>query len=1047
MPDADPATNQQPVWTRLLEKLVLTAADHARLAAERGFSDRTIKELQFRTSQAQNRPLIQSLAEEFPPAALEHLGILIKGDDGYFPNGIFCGWGATGNYARNEDGSFKTDSRGRKRRERRQGVNPILIPYLDAGGKPETIRPHKDNIRKADDIDDLDEDYTGLFVYCAHLLRTVAASPLYNSDLHRTFCVITEGEFKGGALWQCGIPALAMPGIQSLRNVAFRRRLVGLLKECGITDVIVCFDNEIKDDPSLPNYKPDEWDRVDTIVYARYTANTLYSEGIRSTRIASLPDEWRIKGKADWDSALATFVRDAGDHEKGTERARREFLKVLKAAKHERDCRDLFASTLHRIIEAKLARLYHSPKVPIGGDEEKRLGYRIRKLDTIPGQIDHRMRLGSGFLDVHGVHYIRKPVKPRGWPDEEMQMIARERDLAKSTQDWATKRYYDELLAGIPTAVSNFAARCKYRLISAEGNIEYLLHVRNVHNESTEQHVRISAEELFSRSGFHKWAIAKVRGSWAAGEKDTQALMMDFQATSAFREIHEIDTYGYSDTCNLWKFANVAFTPEGKELRPDKDLVFWYNGIGYQTDFDKSRIGEGFSQGAPTLPEKLSIDDAIASFILLGNHLFNALGDFAGWLAIGGVISYCVHPEIFRTYMGAPGIWFTGRRGGGKSTIAEWLIQIWGFTPKLNISLGPNTTFTSIGRELAKYSCLPLPMDEFDAILTDPRVQEMLKNAFTRLAGRKATFDGTKQTRGIKPETTPFVLGENSSRNSATRSRYLNISVLDEKSIGDKKQRLLEMNENAHRFPHIGYFVMRNRPKFAEMVMDSLHAWVDDAVVARFVPRIRDRFISGLPYAAFMALARMLRELATTDEQRVELDTFISNDIAFKTFAMEHGSESQKEITETSFANQFWQDVLNLLQIGVQNANYKKLFALKYATFDNDGRISDSDREKFEDSTPVMFMAYETAFLIYEQEIRKAGRVPRLAILDLAREMKREKYWVRPKKDESHKMSIDGVGRPVCWVFNLIEHPFGEEFIDALTARKQATADHSNGQP
>lgn len=1041
MPESQ-AIDKSAIWTRLWEKLVLTAGDQKKLQSERGFADEVISKLGFRTSQAQNRAIIDSLADDFPVAQLERLGILVKGDDGYFANGIFCGWGPTGDYVKNADGSFKLDRHSSKIRERKQGVNPILIPYLDAGGKVETLRPHKDNVRRPDAVDDLDEDYTGLSVYCPHILRTVSTSNLF-TDAQRGFCVLTEGEYKATALFQAGIPALAMPGIQSARNGAFRRKLVQLLKDFQITDVVICFDNEIKDDPAFPNYKADEWDRVDTIVYARYTAATLYREGIKSTKIANLPDDWRVRGKADWDSSLARFVNEAGgDIHKGTVNARREFLKVLRGARIEQDCRDLFASTLHRIIEAKLARLYHVPMCPIGGDNERRLGWKIKKLQDVPGDEDYRLQLGQAFVNVQGVHYTRKPIKK--WKDDEFGAIKRARDTARQTGEWARYNYYKELIAGLPFPISNFAARCNFRLVSSEGRIEYLLNVRNIHNERTEQHVRITADELCRRTEFHKWAIANVRGSWAGGEKDSQALMMDFQAQSAFREIHEIDTYGYSDKCNLWKFADRAFTPDGKMILPDKDMVFWYNGIGYQTDFDKQRIGDGFSQGAPTLGE-LDVGAAIDSFILFAEHLKAAVGDYGGWLAVGAILAYAVHPEIFRTYMGVPGLWFTGRRGGGKSTIAEWLIQIWGFNAKLNISLGPDTTYTSIGRELSKYGCLSLPFDEFDATQTDPRVQEMLKNAFTRLSGRKATFDGTKHTRGVKPETTPFVLGENSSRNSATRSRYINLSILDEKSFGDKKARLLEMNKSAHLFPNIGHFIMKNRSKFAELVLDQVNKWVDDPVVAKFVPRIRERFISGLPMAAFISSAMLLRDHAN-EEAKQKLTAILDQQAEFHTFAMEHGSESQKEVTDTSYVNTFWQDVLNIIQTGGTHVNYRRFFSLKYADIDEENRIKCSKDHHGPDMTPVMFMAYDSAYHIYSQEIRKAGKEARLSITDLARELKREKYWVRPKKDESHKMSIEGVGRPVCWVFDLTEHPLGEELIDALDAKTAAArAGGTNG--
>ena len=61
---------------------------------------------------------------------------------------------------------------------------------------------------------------------------------------------------------------------------------------------------EIKDDPKLPNYKPDVTDRYDTQYYAYLMAKMLNKSGFE-TIIGTLPDSWRVQGKIDIDGALA----------------------------------------------------------------------------------------------------------------------------------------------------------------------------------------------------------------------------------------------------------------------------------------------------------------------------------------------------------------------------------------------------------------------------------------------------------------------------------------------------------------------------------------------------------------------------------------------------------------------------------------------------------------------------------------------------------------------------------------------------------------------
>jgi hypothetical protein len=1024
---------QSQMWHALYERLMLNAADQAKLQKERGFSDDLIKLAGLRSSHPGNRELIASLAEKFPPAQLAYVGIFYEYDGDYMPSQFFYGLGPTGREI--EDPKTR-----KKKRERKMGVNPVLIPYLDAAGQCFQIKPHKDNVKKPKDIDELDEEYCGLHVYCAHLLRMVGMSPLYTEE-HKDFCVVTEGEFKALALIQCGIPAVAVPGIQQIQNPVFRSRLIELLKDTfGKKDVVVCFDNECKDDPKFPKYyKPDEWKRVDTVVYARLTAQKLYQAGIYRTRIAFLPDEWRVHGKADWDGALARFVRDAGDNiAKGTERARKEFLKVLKSAKFDNDCRGLFASTFERIVEARLVKLNHIRQCPIGGKEEVSLGRRFKRLQDKEAQ--EAFPLGQAFLNTVGKHYIRKG---RRWKDEVLEDLKSKKEIAKANKDWLLYRYYEELLLGYPEPISNCEISCHFRLITEDGKMHYLIGVKTSNREATEQHIRITGDQLCRPAELHNFLITYAKAAWMGGIKATQALVADIQADSAFREIHELPIYGHSEYAGLWKFGDRAFTPDCKTILPDENMVFWHNGVGYQTDFDKSKMGDGFKQGAPMLGE-LDARVAAESFFMLQQHLFDAIGDYDGWLALGQILSYAVHPEVFRTYKGAPGLWFIGRKGSGKSTIAEWLVQIWGFPLKPFPSLTQGTTHNGVARELAKYGCLPAPYDEFDALKTDERVQSMLKNAFGRLSDLKAAFDSTKRTRSVTPETTPFVMGENSSRDAATRSRYVNISILHERSQGDKKKRLREMNASAGNFRHLGHFIMQNRTTFAGMVMDRVTTWCADPAITKFISDQRQIYVSALPYAAFMSAAELLVAHAA-EENKAEFAQIVSPQIEldFRTFARDHGQESQKEVAEASFISVFWEDVKTILQIGAA-PHFRKFFHMKYADIDHQKRVLLQDyMMEGEGRTPIMYMEPDSVYMIYAQEIRKVDRQPRLSKRDLRAELKREKYWINPPEDGSHRVTFPGHGRESgCWCFDLIEHPNGSDFIELL--RQPAEAQQGN---
>ncbi|NPV30734.1 MAG: DUF3854 domain-containing protein [Firmicutes bacterium] len=180
------------------------------------------------------------------------------------------------------------------------------------------IRPHKLGFEKLPPQ-----------VYCRYFLQD-----------HPEHVVLTEGEFKAAALWQWRIPAVAVPGVSSFGGKHLDR-LVALLREFGVKKVTVIFDNEIKDNPEYPNYKPKVSDRYDTQLWAYLMAYKLGRAGF-DTRVGWLPDEWRVQGKIDFDGALAQG------------RTREEILNVIARAKTPQEFLESLDEEARRVVQRKV---------------------------------------------------------------------------------------------------------------------------------------------------------------------------------------------------------------------------------------------------------------------------------------------------------------------------------------------------------------------------------------------------------------------------------------------------------------------------------------------------------------------------------------------------------------------------------------------------------------------------------------------------------------------------------------------------------------------
>lgn len=232
--------------TEFVNKLHLTSEDRAALRKKRGFNDDTIDVLRFKSL----GPYVEGVVKSLDRKLCQEFKLV----------------DATGavNY---------------------QLLKPnVLIPYLDADGNAYKIRPHKMGL--PDDP---------IKIYCDKLITSAIGDTL----------VITEGEFKAAALFQLGIPCVAVPGISSYVKTRLPE-LVEFMKATAFANIIILFDREIKDNPKFESYKPDVTKRHDTAIYSYLMAKALKDASMPfDVRIGELPESWMIQGKADLDGALA----------------------------------------------------------------------------------------------------------------------------------------------------------------------------------------------------------------------------------------------------------------------------------------------------------------------------------------------------------------------------------------------------------------------------------------------------------------------------------------------------------------------------------------------------------------------------------------------------------------------------------------------------------------------------------------------------------------------------------------------------------------------
>ncbi len=238
--DSAPYTD---IYTHFIDMIELLPAHRQHLKVKRGFTDETIDRCHFRSTGPHLEPALLAVRDKFDLQRTKEAGLV----DDFGP-------------------------------AKKLLKENILIPYFNPTGQVTYIRPHKDAL---------------------HGLRM----PVYCPGSLQSFTILTESEFKATACWQWGFSGVGIAGVSACAGKNYSL-LTDILKANAVTSVCIVFDNEVKDNPKLPLYKPQFWDRFDTQLYSYLMAVKLAEDGY-DTSIGVLPTAWMQNGKIDLDGALA----------------------------------------------------------------------------------------------------------------------------------------------------------------------------------------------------------------------------------------------------------------------------------------------------------------------------------------------------------------------------------------------------------------------------------------------------------------------------------------------------------------------------------------------------------------------------------------------------------------------------------------------------------------------------------------------------------------------------------------------------------------------
>lgn len=274
--------------------------------------------------------------------------------------------------------------------------------------------------------------------------------------------------------------------------------------------------------------------------------------------------------------------------------------------------------------------------------------------------------------------------------------------------------------------------------------------------------------------------------------------------------VHEPECIGWQKDTSLYMFGNITYLND-TTLSPDEYGTFWHKGKGIKP---RSLNGDS-TEGIPYINTEDLID-----FNDLRQKLNDSMDEVMAGQCLGWCVSVLFMEEIFAKYKQFPFLFITGKRRSGKSTIAQWLTYLFGFSQAGR--MWSDTTPVAMGRYLSYYSALPVWLDEYR---NDPKYNKhtsMLRNIFNRQSSGK----GMRESFGVREPIirgTVIVSGEETPNDNAllTRCIVINMEERKRKATANHFNWFNDNQENLSNFTHT---ILINKHKHVEKLLADIEA-------------------------------------------------------------------------------------------------------------------------------------------------------------------------------------------------------------------------------
>ena len=381
---------------------------------------------------------------------------------------------------------------------------------------------------------------------------------------------------------------------------------------------------------------------------------------------------------------------------------------------------------------------------------------------------------------------------------------------------------------------------------------------------------------------------------WRGNKNDLTNLWELLFSKSSGKTVLEPEFVGLQDD-GSFLFENIAIKKD-KVITPDDNGTFWTGNEGIKPRSISASRSEA-SEGIPYLVTNKDLD-----FELLRDKLSTSMNPSKALQCLSWCASVLYMEEVFAKYGAFPFLFITGKRRSGKSTIAEWLTNLFGFESAGR--MWSDTTPVGMSRLLAYYSGLPLWLDEYRNDTKYATKIGMLRNVYNRQSSGKGTKDGFT-VREAKIRGTCIITGEETPTDNALMSRCIVVEVTEKErnsSISTHSSSTNVYNwftDNRRLLSNFTYKILRNKHLLAQDYLVKLSEYKDD-------------------------LATVVDDRAAINSAVLAAGHFIlfGEDKNFLNSLLQKTTTDKDTLEEESIVNVFFDDVAAMMFSGAVSSNY-----------------------------------------------------------------------------------------------------------------------------